>query len=104
MITSVSSSPSVAFLSNVPFIAAVEILRRHMDFILACGVFTITEGSTQILVSQEATEFLSSETVRGMLEGIVDRGRGLLSESSALWQLWLEWEISLWQGISADQK
>lgn len=59
--------------------AALAILQRHIDFLLAKH-------------EVEVEEFLTEETKRGMLQAVVQRGAGLLSTSHLLWQPWLEWE------------
>ena len=67
--------------------SAFAILRYHEQFLLQCK-----DG--QHPVDPEVAEFLTTQTVRGMLKDVIDRGSGLLSQSQELWRPYLEWEVS----------
>ncbi|EIW67704.1 hypothetical protein TREMEDRAFT_69686 [Tremella mesenterica DSM 1558] len=77
------------------------VLVRHVEFILRCTshLYPPPEDSQlskpSISVEADVAEFLSEETVRGMLQGVVQRGNQLLGESHLLWQPWIDWELDL---------
>ena len=82
---------------------AVAIYLRHIEFLLSCAGPTlsaeseISETSRTFAVDTDVAEFLVADTTRSMLRRVVQRGQGLLSESHLLWQLWLDWEMSILQ-------
>ncbi|WVQ96378.1 hypothetical protein IAU59_003483 [Kwoniella sp. CBS 9459] len=82
---------------------SIPILLRHLEFVIGCYPrYPSSSGSTPqeaedsqlaaIPVDEDVAEFLSAETARGLISGIVQRARGSLSESHKVWKPWLEWE------------
>ncbi|RXK40070.1 hypothetical protein M231_02710 [Tremella mesenterica] len=77
------------------------VLLRHVEFILRCTshLYAPPEDSQLsrpfIRVEADVAEFLSEETVRRMLQGVVQRGNQLLGESHLLWQPWIDWELDI---------
>ncbi|OCF40172.1 hypothetical protein I317_05996 [Kwoniella heveanensis CBS 569] len=79
---------------------SIPILLRHLEFVVACYPrATLSNSASEdgsqpapIPVDEDVAEFLSAETTRGLISGIVQRARGSLSESHKLWNPWLEWE------------
>ncbi|ORX37192.1 hypothetical protein BD324DRAFT_681110 [Kockovaella imperatae] len=67
-----------------------KLLDHNLRFILRCAGIPEPLG-----VDAELEAFLEKETVRSMLKEVVDRGRGLLSQSSALWNSYMDWELSV---------
>lgn len=64
--------------------AALPILRRHIEFIIKATAET----------NPDLKAFLTDDYVRGMLRAVVNRGVGLLANSHELWELWIDWEIT----------
>ena len=79
---------------TVKLTEAVAILLRHMEFLLSLyRAVRLSKGAPE--QQADVTEFLSDEAIRDFLQGIVNRGQGLLGDSNLLWQQWLDWELSL---------
>ncbi|KAK8858792.1 hypothetical protein IAR55_003022 [Kwoniella newhampshirensis] len=79
---------------------SLPILVRHAEFVISshqAARSTLTVGGEEptLTVSEEVAEFLTSDTVRSMLQAVSQRSQGLLSESQAVWQPWLDWEVSI---------
>jgi hypothetical protein len=77
------------------------VLLRHIEFVLSCSSnqpgLSLTETETEseaLTVDEEVSAFLTEDVVRDMLQGIVSRGSGFLSQSHLLWQKRIDWEMS----------
>ncbi|WVF68817.1 hypothetical protein IAT40_003590 [Kwoniella sp. CBS 6097] len=79
---------------------SIPILLRHLEFVVACFPQSTSspgapEDETQpvsIPVDEDVAEFLSAETTRGLISGIVQQARGSLIDSHKVWKPWMEWE------------
>lgn len=89
---------------------ASAILIRHIEFILLCSrsAFALPaledgmdDSPNMLTVDEEVKAFLTEDTTRGMLQGVCERAKGLLSESHLVWQPWLEWELGWLERVSA---
>ncbi|KAJ1311024.1 hypothetical protein OPQ81_009530 [Rhizoctonia solani] len=69
---------------------SIEILHKHMDFILNAS----TSGS------DELQAFLTRDTVRELLGVIVLKGSGHITKCSGLWDKWIAWEMEHFSGSS----
>lgn len=49
-------------------------------------------------------EYLNADTLRDMLRALAVQTNGLLNSSQAVWQLWIDWEVSLLDGLSDAAK
>ncbi|CAE6419623.1 unnamed protein product [Rhizoctonia solani] len=69
---------------------SIEILRKHMDFILDAS----TSGS------DELKAFLTHDTVRELLREIVLKGSGHITKCNVLWDKWISWEMECFSDSS----
>ncbi|KAL7420568.1 Splicing factor [Cryptotrichosporon argae] len=92
---------------------SVPILLRHLDFIVLAAKSAwpsapagseATTATAAIDVDDEVREFLSAATVRDMARGVARTADGLLSQSSALWELWANWEVGLLEGLTGSAR
>ncbi|WVN86727.1 uncharacterized protein L203_101899 [Cryptococcus depauperatus CBS 7841] len=78
---------------------SLPVLLKHSNFIISCYnaryPVDTSEIQDEISVGEEITEFLDIDTTRGLLQAITKQGLGILSESQQLWQLWIDWEMSI---------
>ncbi|GMK58444.1 hypothetical protein CspeluHIS016_0504760 [Cutaneotrichosporon spelunceum] len=74
------------------------IMQKHAAFLVG---LTASEGITG---DDEVREYLNAETLRDMLRNLAGRCNGLMN-SSQVWQTWIDWEVSLLDGLSgSDEK
>ncbi|KAL1413103.1 Splicing factor [Vanrija albida] len=83
---------------------SVAVLEHHIKFILRAAGVAGPEGEEPWTVDAEVAEYLNTDSVRGLIKGVVDRGIGLLSSSQQLWQLWRDWEQSLIPTLEGEQR
>lgn len=84
-----------------PLTAALAILEQHAKFLVGL-VAPASEG--KVTGDDEVREYLNAETLRGMLRDVAEKTNGLLSSSQAVWQVWIDWEVSLLDGLTSSEK
>nr|ODN95071.1 hypothetical protein L204_04418 [Cryptococcus depauperatus CBS 7855] len=87
---------------------SLPVLLKHSNFIISCYnaryPVDTSEKQDEISVEEEITEFLDIDTTRGLLQAITKQGLGILSESQQLWQLWIDWEMSILERTSDKER
>ncbi len=86
-------------ITNVAEVQACAILLRHIDFVLQCSRSNSQGSDDTLSVDTDLASFLTENSTRSIVQGVVQRGEGLMSESHLLWQPWLAWEMTF---ISSD--
>nr|XP_031864419.1 uncharacterized protein CI109_000333 [Kwoniella shandongensis]KAA5531491.1 hypothetical protein CI109_000333 [Kwoniella shandongensis] len=79
---------------------SLAVLTRHVEFITSSYQ---AAKDASAAVSEEVVEFLTQDTARSMLRGVAQRAQGLLNESQAVWQPWLDWELQQLEGAADRQ-
>lgn len=80
---------------------AATIFAKHAKFLIDLST-PVAEG--KVTGDDEVREYLNAETLRDMLREFAVRVNGLLNSSQAVWQLWIDWELSLLDGLSEAAK
>lgn len=95
-------SPRPMWYNDWPaLMAASTILEQHATFLVGL-VGPVAEGKAT--GDDEVREYLNAETLRGMLRDLAEQSNGLLSSSRVVWQPWIDWEVSLLDELSGDDK
>jgi len=94
----ISSSPSSH--------AAAAILKRHIQFIISLSAFPAPaeEGYPTLEGDDEVKEYVDADTVRNMVSAIVSSAFGLLNQSQELWQLWMDWELRVFDASTGSAR
>lgn len=90
---------------------AIAILSRHMDFVIRCAGASSglpsngdDADAAGLSVDPEVGETLAHDAVRGMLRDISRKGDSSLADSHLLWSRWRDWEMSVLEAATGDDR